>query len=100
MSSTDQALDNSILPRPLSSPWGSIGPHQPLLSRKVQEDPLERVSYAALGGFMNLKDPTPPFLYSDQSFIHLYQGLNAFSLPVIYTQEEKKPQISECNCKH
>lgn len=38
---------------------------------------------------MNLKDPTPPFLYSDQSFIHLYQGLNAFSLPVIYTQEEK-----------
>ena len=52
---------------------------------KIQEPPLESVSSAAVGVFVNMKDlALPPCLYSDCTF------MKAFSLLVKHTEKEKK----------
>lgn len=86
----------------LCSLCGSKGPHQPLLSMDVHKDPLESMSYAVLGGFVNLKDPTLLFFSIHRPIIYTHiPGLNTFPVPVICTWKEKKkkkkPHTSEGN---
>lgn len=84
MSSTNWALSVSQASRPLPECFITQHHTNPCSSMKIQEHPLESVSYTALGVFVNMKDST---LFPVCALtVHLW---SLFSMCVIHTEKEK-----------